>query len=373
MVRALVRAGVAAILAMSFAACEKDLVLPDQAGNDVCGDGIVGPTEDCDVDSPGCTNCLATPGWTCHDNRCFVPCGNGIQGDGPDCTSPRKLVDCDMTGYWIARETDFTRDQVLNAVQTSSTWNVYRFSQTGDRFLVEEMIHCGIHVTGSVTVDYTKNTALGLMYANDQTPAGTHGPRRGTFRKTPNGCSFSFDRWYNVRGAVDSLLPDDFSTDPPLSALPPLPSVSDPTHPPDTPLPGANDPDHDGHPGAAYLISGIVDGTRNSAQRDHKEYATSGGDLVPLRGVQFVVQGVFDLEESILSVTKCGDACTLIASGAYVDPSLVPRITLQFLGTDLGSPRIDTIIAGPLRADQDTDSATCTNTRAALPHDPSPQ
>ncbi|HVY45028.1 MAG TPA: hypothetical protein VHB21_04075, partial [Minicystis sp.] len=245
----------------ALAACAHDVVLADQQADDTCGDGVKGPTEDCDNSGPGCTNCLVTPGYACDDdNHCYVPCGDGIEGDGPECDKPHKPQDCDMSGYWAARETDFTRDQVLNSVQTASTWFVYRFAQHGGEFVVAEEIHCGIKVTGSATVEYTTGTARGLMYANDMTADGPHGPRRGTFARAGDGCRFEFDRWYNVRGAAASLLPESFTTKPPLEDLPPLPSVPNPVHPPKAPLPGATDPDRDGHPGAAYLITGIVNG-----------------------------------------------------------------------------------------------------------------
>ncbi len=366
-------ARVLALVALALVGCVHDVVGPDEVADDSCGDGIKGPSEQCDNSGPGCTNCVATPGYACDDhNHCFVPCGDGIEGDGETCDDPHKAEDCDMTGYWVARETDFTRDQILNAVQTSSTWFVYRFVQRGARFEIEEEIHCGIKVTGSATVEYTRGTARGLLYANDMTPKGPHGPRRGVFERAGDGCRFELDRWYNVRGAVASLLPDNFTAKPPLMDLQPLPAVPDPVHPPKAPLPGATDPDKDGHPGAAYLITGIVDGVRNSAQRDYKEFATPDGEWVPRRSIDFVVPGGNDLQENILSVTKCGGACSLIASQGYVDPQLIPRVRLHFLGKTLSKSNIATVVAGPLRSDPDVDAATCANARAVLPHDPSP-
>ena len=281
---------------VSASACAKDVVLPDQKVRSVCGDGIVGPTEECDVESPGCTDCLASPGYTCEDNHCFIPCGDGIEGDGPTCSNPHRTDECDMTGYWISRETDFTRDAVLNQVQTSSTWFVYRFSQSGSRFQVEEEIHCGIHVTGSATVDYTEGTLRGLMYENNQTPNGEHGPRRGTSVREGDGCRFSFDRWYNIRGGTADLLPKDFESHPSLASLVKLPSVPDPLNPPKGPIPGTTDPDGDGYPGAAYQITSLVSGVRNSVQRDQKQYATISNVLVPRNALEFAVPGEFNLQ-----------------------------------------------------------------------------
>src|ERR1700679_2306369 len=76
-------AGLAIASALVASGCTKDVVLPDQVVNDMCGDGVKGPSEVCDNDGPGCTNCTATPGYACDDdNHCFVPCGDGIEGDG---------------------------------------------------------------------------------------------------------------------------------------------------------------------------------------------------------------------------------------------------------------------------------------------------
>jgi hypothetical protein len=366
-------AGIAIAAALVVSGCTKDVVLPDQVVVDTCGDGIKGPTEECDNDGPGCSNCAPTPGYACDDqNHCFVPCGDGIEGDGDDCTNAHKPEACDMTGYWVARETDFTRDQVIDAVQTASTWFVYHFAQHGSSFEIAEDIHCGIKVTGSATVEYTKGTERAFLYANDMTKAGPHGPRKGTFEPAGDGCRFELDRWYNIRGGVLSLLPGDFLGKPPLADLPALPSVPNPVHPPNLPIPGATDPDHDGHPGASYLVTGIVNGIRNSVQRDYKEFASNDGQWVPRHAIDFVVPGGNDLQEDIFSVTKCGSGCELIASHGFVDPKLIPRVHLHFLGKTLDGSNIATVIAGKLRSDPSVDEITCENARAVLPHDPSP-
>ncbi|HEY4118566.1 MAG TPA: hypothetical protein VGM56_11960 [Byssovorax sp.] len=363
----------ALLVAWSIAAsaCAHDVVGADAPSDDKCGDGVVGPTEACDEETAGCTNCQATPGYECDGTACYIPCGDGIDGTGPHCDGAHKPEACDLTGYWVARETDYTKDEIVGMTLTSSTWYVYRLSQTGDAFTVDESLHCGIHVTGSATVDYTPGTLKGLIYANDQTSAGAHGPRAGRFSHAGAGCMFEIDRWYDVRGGVDSLLPGDFSQHPPLASLTPLPTVPDPVNPRPGPVAGATDPDGDGLPGAAYVLTSLVNGTRNSIQRDYKEYATPEGQPIPPGAVTFTAPGAFDLEESILSVTGCGDGCSLIASQAYVDPELVPFVTLRFLGKDLDGPGVTSVIAGALRSSVDLDLTTCENARAVLPHDTS--
>ena len=365
----------ALLVAWSIAAsaCAHDVVGADAPSDDKCGDGIVGPTEACDEVTPGCTNCQATPGYECDGTACYIPCGDGIDGTGPHCDGAHKPEACDLTGYWVARETDYTKDEIVGMTLTSSTWYVYRLSQTGDAFTVEESLHCGIHVTGSATVDYTPGTQRGLIYANDQTAAGAHGPRKGRFSHAGAGCMFEIDRWYNVRGGVDSLLPADFSQHPPLASLTPLPTVPDPVNPPPGPVAGATDPDGDGLPGAAYVLTSLVNGTRNSIQRDYKEYATPTGQPIAPGSVTFAARRARSISRRassqrhrvrrrVLAHRQQG----LRRSGARaVRHAALPR------QGDLDGPGVTSVIAGALRSSVDLDLTTCENARAVLPHDTS--
>ena len=224
--------GLAAAIALVPApACSHDVVLPSQESAAVCGDGVVQAGEECDVSAPGCVDCRVVPGYTCAAGRCDVVCGDGVVGDGPSCANARKVEACDLTGYWVARETDFRRDRVIGAIQTTSTWVLYRFSQTGAAVQVEESLFCGQHTTGTATVDLTPASLRALLTRNDPTPAGKHGPRRGTFGPSGAGCAMTFDRFYTIRGGTQDLLPADFATHAPFSALPKLPSEADPLHP----------------------------------------------------------------------------------------------------------------------------------------------
>jgi hypothetical protein len=351
--------------------CAHDVVLPSAQIAAVCGNGIVEPGEECDVSSPGCESCLIVPDYACTSTGCSVLCGDGVVGDGPDCGNPRKPEACDMNGYWMARETDFTRDRIVGSVSTASTWYLYRFTQTGSAFQVQEVLHCGIHVSGSATVEYTPETLRVLIYKNEQDPMGTHGPRRGTFAPQGDGCVFSFDRWYNIRGAVDSLLPTDFSTHPKLASLPPLPTESNPVNPTGTNLAGALDTDSAGVPGYSVQISGFVSGLRYSVEREYKEYATPMGATVPPNAIQFVSPGDWDLETSVLAVKDCGAACALIATDADAAHDITNRITFRFVGKTLGSVRLLPVVAAAPRESLDADLLTCANVRFALPHDAS--
>lgn len=347
--------------------CEKDVVLPSVGGlRATCGDGEVDADEECDVASVGCVNCRVVPGYACDSARCDAACADGILGTGPNCDGPRKTDACDMTGWWAARETSFARDAILSEVQTSSSFFLYRFSQAGSTFKVEEMLHCGVEVSGSADIAYTEGTLRGLMHLNRQDATPTRPARTGTFREEGGGCAVTFERFYNVRGVTESYLPASFADEPALASLTKLPSVIDPLVPSGD-VPGTTDPDGDGIPGVSYRIRGVVSGVRNAAQREYKEYATVAGSPVPSHAVEFVVPGDIDVEESALRITECSVGCSLLAAAAVPARDLRHRMTLRFLGK--GAPR--GLPGGALRVSATRDLETCAGVRRILPHDPS--
>ncbi|CAN5151796.1 hypothetical protein BH09MYX1_BH09MYX1_20880 [soil metagenome] len=358
------------LLSALSAGCAKDVVLPAESTEAVCGDGILASTEECDGTFPGCNACRIIPGWDCEANACHPLCGDGIVGDGELCDNARKLEPCDLNGYWAVRETSFTRDSVLGEIQTSSGWYLFHISQTGDAFQIEEALGCGVRVTGSATVEDTTASLRALVYKNDMGTTGKHGPRRGTFKPEGNGCAFSLDRFYQARCVVDALLPSDFLAKPDLSALPQMPEEPNPLDPTGQSLNGADEPDGDGIPGYSLRISGIATGIRNAAQRDFTEFATKSGTPTTKNAITFVAPCNFDLQESILRVSDCGLSCGLIASKAFVAKEKTPRTTFRFVGHTLDGPTAKAIIKGPLHADTSVDLATCGNVRSALPHDP---
>ncbi len=354
--------------ALAASACAHDVVLADLVTDGACGDGVVEPGEACDVASDGCQQCEVTPGWSCDGNQCHVLCGDGLIASDAACTNPKRDTDCDMTGYWAVRETDFERDAVLQSMQVSSNWYLYHLNQSGDDFTVDQMLDCGIHVTGSVTVDYTAASLRAVIYGNRMDDAaGPHGARHGTSRRTGAGCTMTLDRWYAVRGADDSYVPTDFSAGTALAALPAMPAEADPVASTDTPA-GSTDPDGDGIPGIAFSITGFVSGTRNSAQRTAKVYTTGTG-VVPASAVVVAIPGTFDLQENVLRVTDCGSACGLLASTAHAAQDVQDRVTLSFIGKTFGSARVAAVVAGVPRAGIDDDLTTCANVRRVLPHD----
>ncbi|MDF2691662.1 MAG: hypothetical protein K0S65_45 [Labilithrix sp.] len=366
--RSLVRAALASLFAALAVSCVDDVVLPNVAIEAICGNSVLEAGEACDVQSPGCVACSVLPNWTCSPTGCMQACGDGVVGTGADCADARRAEACNMTGYWASRETNYTRDAIVGSVQTSSNWFLFRFEQTGDEFHVAESLDCGVHVTGTVTVDSTPGTLRSSLHANRMDGVGGRRARRGTSKSIGDGCEMSLERWYKVRGVTDAFLPTDFEARPTLASLPKLPVVDDPVNATGNP-PGTEDPDGDSIPGTSYRITGFVSGTRNAAQRDWKEYATAPGAPAPAGALVFGIPGAFELEESVLRVTDCGNTCGLIASSARSAQDIPGRLTLSYIGRSLGTPRVDAVVAGPPRANVDTDLTTCANVRLLLPHE----
>jgi hypothetical protein len=277
-----------------------------------------------------------------------------------------------MTGFWGARETEFERDSIVGSIQISSQWYFFHVTQTADDFVIDQELDCGVHVTGSATVDYSAASLRTLIYANRMDDsAGAHGARHGTSTSASGGCAVTFNRWYSVRGAEDTFLPADFSTHPALSALAPLPTESDPVNGTDSP-PGITDPDGDGIPGVAFNVTGFVTGTRNSAQRTWQDYATADSAPIAASAITFVVPGAFDIEEHVMRVTDCGEGCSLLASAANADQNTPGRIAFSFIGKTFGSARVSAVAANVPRQDVNDDLTTCANVRLILPHDATP-
>lgn len=371
----------AVVMSLIPAGCSKDVILPVDA---VCGDMKKQGSEECDVASDGCVECRVVPGWQCTDQTCATICGDSMQLGDEECDPPNgvtcdsscksgsKAEACDMTGYWIVRQTDFSIDTVLSQVQTSTNWYVFKMSQTGNDFAVELAINCGIKATGSATADLTEGGIRGLIHLNPQDKDSPRGARKGTFTPDGSGCAFSFARNYMVRGGEPSLLPADFSKDPELSTLTPLPTSPDPENAAGTTIPGAVDVDGDGSPGVAFRVSGNANGMRNTIQRDWNEYFTEEGSRAPANAIEMVVRVRFDNQENILAVSKCPlVGCGILLAGSHAAMNLKDRATLRYLGKDLTDPRVSSIVVAELKDSVDTDVQTCTNMVAALPHDAS--
>lgn len=372
------RAGGAAAL-VALAGCAEDRILPVDA---VCGNLIREGDEECDLADAGCAECRVAPGFACDDAGCTPVCGDGRlvadeECDPPDglacdssCTRGERAATCDLAGYWILRQTSFSRDDVLSQIQTASNWYVLEITQTGDSFTVERSIFCGIHVSGSATVDLTEGGQRGLLWLNSMGRENVRGGLAGAAAETAGGCSLETSRLYFVRGGAETLLPDDFSRKPALADLAPLPYEEDPEQPTGAHLDGALDVDGDGLPGVAFLLSGNANGLRNVVQRDWLEYTTPLDGPIAAHSIEFSARAVFDNEENVLVVSKCPAlGCGILTAGSVPVANAKNRVVFRYLGRDLAEPRVTRIVEGALREDQDRDLATCANVRAALPHD----
>lgn len=51
----------------------------------ICGDTLVLGDEECEVDGPGCVDCVVAPGWVCSDEVCFDTCGDGVLDELEEC------------------------------------------------------------------------------------------------------------------------------------------------------------------------------------------------------------------------------------------------------------------------------------------------
>jgi hypothetical protein len=361
--------------------CENDLVLPSVEPPARCGDGILSPGEECDTPSPGCIDCKIAPDWTCPDNTCSIDCSDpGVTALVGGCG--RKEA-CNMQGYWAARETDYTRDPIVNALQTSTQWYLYHLVQdpSSSRFQVDQVLDCADHVSGGANVDYTPNTAKSLMYASGM-DEGTHSPRMGTAEAVSSGCNMSLDRFFFVRGGTPEFLPSDFDNDaslpsnatlpwldaPPIPAQPPGQSLTDDTNfpPGSVNLDGLDD--GKAYAGGAYRISGTLNGVRHSVQRLYKGYAST--TPIGFNSLSFSIYGNYSLQESVLATTDCTSfVCPLIATIATPSPDNAPWVTFSFIGSDLDSSRAKSVIVAPLKQSYATDLASCANVKLILPHD----
>lgn len=360
--------------------CAQDRILPVPQ---VCGDGAVVGTEGCDNESEGCAQCQIVEGWVCPDNECAEICGDErIVGeedcDPPDglacddsCRSSVKDEACDMTGYWVVRQTDFSRDVLVGSLQIASGWYVYRFEQDGERFVTQQSIYCSVQASGTATVRPRPAGDRALLYTNIQDGREGRPPREGTFARRGDRCEFYFERVYILRGLQESYLPSDFRAHPHLDEIvPPMPAPANQDVLAEADVPGALDLDGDGRPGLAWQITGVLSGVRHSAQREWTEYTTDSDALpIPAHAIEFTTRSLFDHDETVLYVEDCGTTCDFLKTGSVPSQDEPSRVTFRYLGRELDDPRVSAVVGGPLYEDEDVDMATCERARQALLHD----
>lgn len=376
-------AAVAALFGLSTS-CAQDQILPVPQ---FCGDGAVVGTEACDSESLGCVQCQIEVGWRCPDNECVEICGDEITVGEEDCDPPDSALcdsscrtaerpePCDMNGYWMVRQTDFSVDFLVSQLQTSTSWFLYKFTQEGEVFSTDAALHCGIVATGSAVVRPRLGGEKAILYASELEGNDKRGPRSGTFKQDGALCEFSFERWYIVRGLEASFLPDDFTAHIELDDLPRLiPTTEDSLDLSQASPAGVIDMDNDGRPGFSWQVTSVATGVRHTVQREWNEYLTdSEAWPIPTHAVEFTTRSLFKNQETILYVEDCGKACKLLQTGAAPSPAEPSRVTFRYIGTELSDPRVAKVIGGRLREDPTVDAATCEKVLEALPHQSEPE
>lgn len=268
--------------------------------------------------------------------------GSGGATTDPAATNP----DCDFGGVWAAQQ--LTVSEALGLGQTSNNWYLLEFSQTGDDIVVANSFDCGIEVRGSATVTITKATLEGELSHNRQTG------RKGTLKKVTDKCVLDVERFWSIRGADEMrFLPDggvrnSMMNIPDVAKSNPLPTASMPE--------GAIDTEGDGQLGIAFQVTGLVQGTRNSVQRDWTRWFTEPGfEIAPEADwTDLTVRADFDNEEVVLN-PKDG----LLTQGS--SPAAAKHeLRLRFLGRTRGDPRATAII-------KSTDVDTCYAIQDAMP------
>lgn len=283
--------------------------------------------------------------------------GGGAGGTGPDPSHVALDPECDMNGIWIADLV--TVSEALLMPQYANTFHYFEIEQDGADFVVTKHFNCGIEVQGTATVTLSVATTKALMTVSRQEG------RVGTMQLDGSTCAFDLDRYWALRGAEDSYKPTPQNSSESMAQVQaslPLPDSSAPA--------GAVEFEGDGIPGMALNVTGIVNGTRHSIQRDwHRGFSSPDYPVAPARDWPdpIVVQAQFEHEESVLSTTPSGDF-TLAATSMPRSNDGENRLRFRFLGRSADDPRYAAVVVGTdPEADPEGSHETCMNIRTELP------
>jgi hypothetical protein len=264
----------------------------------------------------------------------------GSAGDGKEQPPAGATdADCDFSGVWAGQQ--LTVSEAIGVGQTSNNWYLLELKQTGDAIEVTNSLDCGIEVQGSATVTLSKATLEGELPHNHQNG------RKGTLKKLDGKCVLDVERFWSVRGADEMrFLPEgarnSMMSVPDVAKANPLPT---PSHPD-----GAVDTENDGKLGIAFQASGIIEGTRNSVQRDWTRWFTdSGYEITPARDwtTELTVRADFDNEESVMDATT-----PLLMSLSTPSATAKHVMKFHFLGRDRSDARAVALI-------KSSDTDTC--------------
>jgi len=328
------------VVCLSSVGCGTDDKVLEPDGN-TSGDGGGGANN-----ATGGTN-GATNGSTNSGNTGSSQGGNTSDDNtGGNVGGTPSDPDCDMNGIWIGNQV--TRSQALGQGQFSNNWYYLELSQEGDDVTVTKHFDCGIEVRGSVTVIVSRASADALRSHNIQTG------RKGTLKKDGTKCTFKMDRFWSIRGGDEAkFAPNPRNSTQSISevaASNPIPTKDKPT--------GAEDWENDGKLGSAWQISGALQGTRNSVQRDWTEWFSETGYEITAATdfkTDLVVRANFDAEEQIFDATS-----PLLNQLSTTDASAKHTLTLRFLGRDKNDARVKALV-------KSDDFETCKAVQAALP------
>jgi hypothetical protein len=171
----------------------------------------------------------------------------------------------------------------------------------------------------------------------------------------PDGtCAFELERFWSARGVDEATyLPSPRNSSITLAMLQeqkPLPTREQ--------VAATMDWDNDGQPGISWQISGIVSGSRATAQRDWTRYFTAPG--YTLRAASdfrenVVIRAEFEAQEVVYAASGPG-LDQLAQTNAMAEHTL----TMRFLGRSREDPRAAALL-------KQSDFETCLAVREALP------
>jgi len=262
--------------------------------------------------------------------------GSGPDGglsDGGDADPGVPSADCNLTGIWISKMVTVT--QALNLAQYANAWFYLEIDQPAGsaNFTIKKEFDCGTEVHGSVTVTILPATLEVHMKHNSQVG------RQGTMKKNAAGrCVVDVEPFWVLLGAQDKFLPprntlEEIET---VAARLPLPT-------PDRPD-GAEDWDNDGKLGVSWQVSGVIQGTRSTVQRQWTRwFSTERYAVIPAMDWGDLIVGAdFDKDEAVFDPT----------SGPLVSPSFsvrTPETPNRFVMRFLGRDKTDSRVAGVVR------------------------
>ena len=281
---------------------------------------------------------------------------DGGAADGSDADPGAPSPDCNMTGIWVSKVVTVT--QALNLPQYATAWYYLEIAQPAGSadFTITKEFDCGTEVHGSVTVTLVPATLEAHMTHN------SHAGRKGTMKKNAAGrCVVAAEPFWVLLGAEERFLPPRNSAEEiePVAARLPLPNLDRPE--------GAEDWDKDGKLGVSWQVSGVIQGTRSTVQRQWTRwFSTERYAVTPAMDWGDILVGMdFDKDESVFDPTT---GPLVSPSYSVRTPDTPNRYLLRFLGRDKTDPRVGAAVRG---TDPSNDSAaameTCRIMQVSLP------